>query len=457
MAWDGIFKLAATEGKRELNLKKESLLEEDAYAIEHWTDLTLFKVRGLNHLQLSGFSVMRELHPQLAQLNYLLELIVVHNGLETLPDELGQLSRLRLLDASHNKLSRLPSSLYQLSTLHILLLGHNRLTGESFPASPNSTNTFPVLQHASLVDNQLEVIPGFVYWCASLTELVASGNRLSSLLPDVEKLISLKQLYLENNFLTALPPQLGCCSKLRMMNFENNPLSDKRLMKIISQHGATKPKAVLDYLSAKIPGKKSEGKKKKGKQKQQQHQLTRLDSDEEEDDEDDVVEFSLAKPAIRIVRPDRYLEVYASDSARRVRPYLVCAVARDLQLDSEETMTKFIGIQVRQGCGRADTSDDLIRSVLFFRPGCTIRPASGDDWPPLPLMTSLPSPSPSPTALLLHARSLCSLWAGLKQLLLTSSSVTWRQTSLTHLLEEERSPISMLLLPSSASECMHLL
>ena len=344
MAWDGIFKLAATEGKRELNLRKESLSEEDAHAIEQWSDLTLFKVRGLNHLQLTGFSLMKELHPRLAQLNYLLELIVTHNGLETLPEELGQLSRLRLLDASHNELSQLPSSLYQLSTLHILLLGYNCLTNDSFPVSPSSTGVFPTLQRASLVSNQLEAVPEFIYHCSSLSELEVSNNKLGTLSSDIEKLTSLKQLHLDNNLLRELPPQLGCCSKLKAMKFDNNPFSDKRLVKIIVQHGATKPKAVLDYLAAKLPGKKAEGKKKKGKQKHAHH--PRPDSDEQEEDDDDVVEFSMAKPMIQIVRPDRYLEVQVTESARRVRPYLVCAVARDLRLDSEEAFSKFIGIQV---------------------------------------------------------------------------------------------------------------
>ena len=351
MAWDGIFKLAATEGKRELNLRKESLPKEDADAIEQWSDLTLFKVRGLNHLQLSGFSMMKEIHPRLAQLNYLLELIVTRNGLETLPEELGQLSRLRLLDASGNELSQLPSSLYQLSTLHILLLGHNCLTKDSFPAFPSGASVFPALQRASLVSNQLEAVPEFLYHSPSLSELEVSNNKLGILSSDVEKLTVLKQLHLDNNLLIELPPQLGCCSKLKVMKFDGNPLSDKRLVKIITQHGATKPKAVLDYLVAKVPGKKVEGKKKKGKQKHVRHS-PRPDSDEQDDDDDDdVVEFSSAKPTIRIIRPDRYLEVEVSESARRVRPYLVCAVARDLCLDSEEAMSKFIGIQVNKESG----------------------------------------------------------------------------------------------------------
>ena len=65
MAWDGIFKEAAKIGKREITVKKDTLSPSDVEAIQSWSDVTLFKVRGLNRLLLSGFSEMREMNSQL--------------------------------------------------------------------------------------------------------------------------------------------------------------------------------------------------------------------------------------------------------------------------------------------------------------------------------------------------------------------------------------------------------
>lgn len=39
---------------------------------------------------------------------------------------------------------------------------------------------------------------------------------------------------------------------------ESNPIKDRKLKKLIEQHGATKPKSVLDYLKANVPESKVE-------------------------------------------------------------------------------------------------------------------------------------------------------------------------------------------------------
>lgn len=377
MAWEGLFKEAATTGKRELTVKKEDLSDRDADAIQSWSDLTLFKVRGLNRLQLSGFLGLKEINSQLAQLSYLQQLILTDNGLETLPEELGQLTKLRMLDASNNRLALIPRGLYLLPALQTLQLGHNQLTTASFPPWEGG-EVFPSLQHINMVDNQLTELPAFVYHCSSLAELVASDNKIALLSESVGALAALKQLDLKRNQLTSLPSELGRCTRLRGLGFEENPLQDKRLVKVLDQFGAHRPKMVLDYLSAKQPRGGGKGKKSgKGKGRDSRAQQQQQEGEEEEDSND--IEFSSAKLVIRVVRPAEYVEVLASPSARSVRPYLVCAVVRQLDLAREDALRTFLTLQV-SSLSSVAVSECLCVSVL--RRSCMRRCVSDVDWQP---------------------------------------------------------------------------
>ena len=338
MAWSGLFKEAATAGKRELTVKREAYEEKDAVAIETWQDETLFKVRGLNHLRLSGFLNMKEMNPLVNQLNNLLELILTHNGLESLPEEVGSLTKLRLLDVSHNHIKLLPQGLYQLTSLQKLLLGNNKLSNNSFPSNDEEI-PFPSLQHINIASNELTTLPQFVYKSPNLAELIAPYNDVEILSGDIGHMTALKTLEMTHNALSSLPHEMSQCTKLKTMLFEDNPLQDKRLVKILGQFGATKPKAVLDYLGSKAPkAVKGKGKKKKGGVATPQ---------EDESGEDEVrVEFSQAKVTLRVVRPSNYVVVKSMNMARQVRPYLVCAIVRDLTLSEEDTYRMFITLQV---------------------------------------------------------------------------------------------------------------
>ena len=120
--------------KRELTVKRDTYGEKDAVAIETWEDVTLFKVRGLNHLHISGFPQMTSISPQITQLNSLLELILIENGLQSLPEEIGTLTRLRLLDASSNAINQLPTAthfqfLYVISCRRLTRASHANYMG----------------------------------------------------------------------------------------------------------------------------------------------------------------------------------------------------------------------------------------------------------------------------------------------------------------------------------------
>ena len=336
MSWSGIFKEAATVGKREITVKRAAYDDKDAVSIETWSDVTLFKVRGLNHLCVSGFHDMKYFSPEISQLASLLELILVGNGLACLPQEISMLTRLRVLDASNNQLESIPDSIYSLTSLQTVLLCHNKLTMDSFPPC-TSNEPFPNIQYVDLVGNKLTGIPEFVYKSSSLLELKGSHNNIESLSSDIGGLSQLKLIEMHTNCLREIPSELSQCTKLKFLLFDDNPISEPRLRKVLIQFGPTKPKAVLDYLSARS---KPKGGKKKGKGKK-----TKQDSESEEEVE---CTNDPNKTTIKVIRPDKFVEVKAMNVARQVRPYLVCAVIRELNLEDDfgDDFRKFITLQV---------------------------------------------------------------------------------------------------------------
>lgn len=343
----GVFSAAVATSKRELVIKRESQSPAST-AVESDSYDQLFSVTSLNHLQVSGFGGMTAFSPLLGQLEGLFQLILTQNSLATIPDEVGRLSKLKHLDISQNKISILPAAMYSLHSLHTLIISHNALKDESFPPVPEGMDiamAFPNLHHVDMLHNELTRLPEFVYGTTGIQELIASDNAIASLDGSIGGLSgSLKHIDMKRNRLTSLPFELASCSKIRVMGFEDNPLSDRRLLKLVAQHGTSKPKAVLDYINSHAPKSVSsltKGAKSKGA----------MGTSQQKESEDGEVVFAGSKTRIEIVRPAQYVEVQASPEARRVRPYLVCAVVRGVDLAGGVAYKEFINLQVREGGG----------------------------------------------------------------------------------------------------------
>lgn len=341
-----MFNSAVKSGKRELVLRKDGLSEDIASAIEDGTDISLYEIVTLNNLVLSGFLSLPHLS-RVGHLTSLLQLSLINNHLEHVPQEIGTLQKLRLFDISQNNLTSLPSSLFTLPSLQTLILSHNTLTDASFPPDPPQP-ILPCLHRLDISDNQLTTLPQFLTHTPHLAELRIARNFLSSLDPIIIlKLDSLRVFEANNNQLLSLPHELASCSKLKTIQLEANPLKDRRLLKLVVQHGTHKPKAVLDYLTSRAPPCSREGeeggkKKKKGKGKGKEKVVELVESDDSD------IEFSNKLPVIRVVRPGyggRSFEVIATNNARKIRPYLVCTIIRGIVLSQQECFKEFIGLQ----------------------------------------------------------------------------------------------------------------
>lgn len=348
----GVFSSAAAASKRELVIRKENASPESS-AIDSGNYADLFDVTSLNHLQVSGFSSLTSFSPNVGRLEGMLQLILTQNSLTTIPCEFSRLTKLKHLDLSQNSISTFPSALYDLHSLHTLIISHNALTDDSFPLLPTpegsggkgvATPPFPNLHHIDMLQNRLTKLPGVVYGAPLLQELIASDNAISVLEPAIGSILGLKHVDMKRNKLTSLPYELSACSKIRVMRFEENPLSDRRLLKLVAQHGASKPKAVLDYIASHTP--KPTGpvaKAGKGKGASKSASFSHLASED-----DDVVVFAESRVRIQVSRPAQHVEVKATAAARSVRPYLVCAIVRGMDLEDEVAYREFITLQV---CG----------------------------------------------------------------------------------------------------------
>lgn len=342
--------LEIAEGKREIVIRREALDEAEAVAIESGQDDRLYAVSTLNYFKMTGFTGLTVLSPKLGNLNNLLQLVVTNTALESLPEEIGALSKLKLLDTSYSKISSLPQALYRLSSLQTLVISNSCLEDKSFPDAPDGCTGFSNLQHLDLGQNQLSCLPTFVYSTASLLELMASDNSIETLDEKIGNLTNLKVLELKRNKLTSLPYEFTCCLKMKSLHLEDNPIEDRRLMKLIAQHGAQKPKAVLDYISSHAP-KPSKGKREKEKKGKS---IQKEDDSEAVGENDSEVLFHSLKPQVIVIKPSELLEIQTTINARRVRPYVVFAAVRGLDLGTDENFKQFIAIQVCCGSKRCN-------------------------------------------------------------------------------------------------------
>ena len=342
-----VIEMATRADKRELVIRKGAGPNSEQPPGEE-----IFDIVSLNNLEVSGFQDLCDLSQKIANLYNLLQLVLKKNSLTRLPSEVGALKLLKHLDLSHNVLGSIPVELYELQALQTLVLSNNRLVQASFP-DVSTKDYLPHLHYIDISNNQLEELPSFLFSCAQLAELLASNNSLKHLSFEIGHMSQLKTLDLSKNSIKELPQELSNCSKLRSLLLTGNPIGDRRLLKLIDQHGDTKPRTVLDYIcshgtSSRPSQMKTEPKsKKKGKKSATSKKLEadKEDVHDDDDEDDDVVVFG-AKYCVRVSKPTNVLEIQATQSARAVRQYIVCCVIKNVDLASPGNFKKFITIQV---------------------------------------------------------------------------------------------------------------
>lgn len=150
---------------------------------------------------------IRELPPQIGELQNLEHLDLSYNSIEVLPPEIGKLTKLKTLLLLRNELKNLPGQLGFLVNLTLLDISHNRFSG------------FPI-EIGSL---------------CSLRTLDASYCELKRLPLEFIELLSLKELYLEENQFEFPPAKVIKRGLYATMHYLTSEKKKKDAAKVVLQ------------------------------------------------------------------------------------------------------------------------------------------------------------------------------------------------------------------------------
>ncbi len=179
----------------------------------------VFELEQLESLNLSGNHIAT-IPQDITKLSNFAGLYLRNNQLTTLPESITKLSNLTELDLRNNQLTPLPESISKLSNLTELYLSYNRLT-----TLPESISKLSNLTELYLRNNKLTTLPESISKLSNLTELYLSYNRLTPLPESISKLSNLTELYLSYNRLTPLPESISKLSNLTELYLRNNKLT----------------------------------------------------------------------------------------------------------------------------------------------------------------------------------------------------------------------------------------
>ncbi|XP_039074060.1 leucine-rich repeat-containing protein 47 isoform X1 [Hyaena hyaena] len=352
-AWPEL-ELAERERRRELLLTGPGL-EQRVRAAGGRLPPRLFTLPLLHYLEVSGCGSLREPGPGLAQgLPQLHSLVLRRNALGPgLSPELGPLPALRVLDLSGNALEALPPGqglgpaeppgLPQLQSLN---LSGNRL--RELPA--DLALCAPRLQTLNLTGNRLDSFPAALFRPGALpllSELAAADNCLRELSPDIAHLASLKTLDLSNNQLSEVPAELADCPRLKEVNFRGNRLTDRRLEKMVR---SCQTRSILEYLRGGGRG-CARGRGKADGPEKEEARRRRRDRRRRESGEGGGGEAAgagrLLLRVLHVSESPAPLTVRVSPSVRDVRPFIVGAVVRGMDLQAGNALKRFLTSQTR--------------------------------------------------------------------------------------------------------------
>lgn len=298
---------------------------------KHGLDESLFKLNGLNFLEISKTTLV-EVPQRLGELSNLTNLVLCHNKLKQVPVSINKLQSLKLLDLSRNQLESIPPEMTELGALQTLNVSGNCLS--DFP----DVSSLCMLHIFDLSHNALEVLPEGIpsVELLHLAEIKVNGNKLKEIPTNMSELPALKILDVSDNGLTEISADICECVKLKEFHFGSNKLKDRKLGRMGEQ---CKLRAVFDYLytilqKERQQGSKS-GKKSKGKRKKKKSQS-------------DIDDISLN--LIRVLHFDNEKEftIKSYSGVQNVRPYLVACIVRHLNFVATRNMYKrFITLQVR--------------------------------------------------------------------------------------------------------------
>ena len=179
---------------------------------------------------------LRELPQNFGQLSSLIELNLKTNRISQIPDSIGNLSELKNLWLRSNRISSIPNSLCRLEKLKDLDLSFN-----SIIQIPDCIGQLKSLWRFYIDGNSISEIPPSIANLNTLEVLHLNKNRISNIPEEITKL-KLNELGLENNQLSMIPYFIWTMNSLLKLKLGGNLFSEEE--KEIAQRDA---QAILDY------------------------------------------------------------------------------------------------------------------------------------------------------------------------------------------------------------------
>lgn len=293
-------------------------------------DPCLFALKNLNLLEIAK-TKLTTLPMEMKSLHNLTSLLCHTNELTQIPVEIGLLEQLKYLDLSNNKITKLPDELKNLKELFTLNLSGNQLES-LFP--------FDDLKKLSMLDisrNKFQHLPADIGNpnLENLQTIDASYNELVELADNLAELPSLKTFNINNNKITAIPSVYGKCNKLKELNMKENKLKDNRLKKLVEQD---KMKAIFEYLE-KAHDEENKNKPKSTSSGKSQSAKNGNKNNVEPD-------YDLIKVLHFNDKDLNSIELILDETVSGLRPFIICAILRNVDLETPGNYKKFLNIQV---------------------------------------------------------------------------------------------------------------
>ncbi|EFP12086.1 hypothetical protein CRE_30064 [Caenorhabditis remanei] len=279
----------------------------------------------LNLLSLTGCS-LQNLSSSIKLCTNLISLVLPQNELKQIPDVLDCFPKLRFIDISHNSLDILPPSLSSCEHLESLILNNNALNESSFPDLSKLSN----LHIFDASNNSLSKLPESLTsqsLSAKLHTIILSHNAIEEIPSSLSNLKQLRELKVDENKVKDVPTVIDLLPKLKVLDISKNVFSDSRFQKLANDKRA-KLNAIIAL--AKKVGKPIE---KKADEKEESNETA--ESDDVEKDSPITIRTGIETLTVR-----------RHPSVTEIRPYLVCCVFNDVDLNGD-AFKKFIALQTK--------------------------------------------------------------------------------------------------------------
>uniref|UniRef100_A0A6C0CK92 Ubiquitin-like domain-containing protein n=1 Tax=viral metagenome TaxID=1070528 RepID=A0A6C0CK92_9ZZZZ len=217
------------------------------FRVKNWPELNEYLKNfdgDIIQLDMSfNIKTMYGMHFDLANLQKLETLVLIHTYLTDLPDEFATLPNLTKIDLGANSIKQLPNIAKKCKTLTEFRCSNNQIAdvsdiGELSPSIqkldlnknmieelPSDIGKLTNLKWLDLGTNKISRVPDEIGNLTKLEFLCLVNNQLESLPDNICKLVQLDTLMIYYNRLKSLPDNICKLTKITSLNFSGNPIA----------------------------------------------------------------------------------------------------------------------------------------------------------------------------------------------------------------------------------------